>query len=374
MTDSVLPDRPGRLRHRRWVIGTILVVTVAAMTLALTDPFAGSGGPTSGVSDNTEPTALQTVTKQDLTSETQVTATLGYAGNFIVVDQAQGTFTSLPTVGQVISQGQMLYEVNSQPVVLLYGATPPYRNISEGDTGADIEELNADLVALGEYSGGERAPTSDTFGAATEYGVDKLQAALGVTETGSVALGQVVFLPTAVRITSTTATLGAPAQAGQSVISATSTTRQVSIALDADQQSEVSVGDQVTVTLPNNEATSGVISSVGSVAVPASSDGSSGSPTITVLVNLIDPAAAGSGDQMAVEVSITTGSVSDALVVPVDALLALSDGGYGIEVAEAHGVHQLVPVSLGLFDDADGLVQVKGKGVSVGQRVVVPAL
>jgi hypothetical protein len=93
-----------------------------------------------------------------------------------------------------------------------------------------------------------------------------------------------------------------------------------------------------------------------------------------VLVNLTDPAATGSGDQVPVEVSITTGSVSNALVAPVDALLALSGGGYAVEVAEAHGVHQLVPVSLGLFDDADGLVQVIGQGLSVGQKVVVPEL
>ena len=94
-----------------------------------------------------------------------------------------------------------------------------------------------------------------------------------------------------------------------------------------------------------------------------------------MLVNLTDAAATGSGDQVPVEVSITTGSVSDALVVPVDALLALSSGGYAVEVAdESHGVHQLVPVSLGLFDDADGLVQVTGKGLSVGQKVVVPEL
>ena len=74
------------------------------------------------------------------------------------------------------------------------------------------------------------------------------------------------------------------------------------------------------------------------------------------------------------EVSVTTGAVRGALVVPVDALLALSGGGYGVEVVGTHGVHQLDPVSLGLFDDADGLVQVTGKGITIGQKVVVPAL
>ncbi len=64
-------------------------------------------------------------------------------------------------------------------------------------------------------------------------------------------------MPTAVRVTSVSATLGAPAQPGQPVLSATSTTRQVSIALDAAQQSEVAVGDKVTITLPNNQTTPG---------------------------------------------------------------------------------------------------------------------
>jgi hypothetical protein len=82
----------------------------------------------------------------------------------------------------------------------------------------------------------------------------------------------------------------------------------------------------------------------------------------------------GSGDQVPVEVSITTGAVSNALAVPVDGLLALSGGGYAVEVAETRSVHELVPVSLGLFDDADGLVQVSGKGISAGQNLVVPAL
>ena len=101
--------------------------------------------------------------------------------------------------------------------------------------------------------------------------MEKLQAALGVTQNGTLALGQAVFVPTAVRVTSVSATLGAPAQPGQPVLSATSTTRQVSIALDADEQSEVAVGDKVTITLPNNQTTPGVISSVGTVATTPSS-------------------------------------------------------------------------------------------------------
>ena len=133
----------------------------------------------------------------------------------------------------------------------------------------------------------------------------------------------------------------------------------------------MAVGDKVTITLPNNETTQGVISSVGTVATTPSGGGS---PTITVLVNPTDPAATGTWDQAPVDVTITTGSVTNALVVPVDALLAQSDGGYAVEVVGADGIHRLVAVTLGLFDDADGLVQVTASDLTAGQQIVVPNL
>jgi multidrug efflux pump subunit AcrA (membrane-fusion protein) len=93
-----------------------------------------------------------------------------------------------------------------------------------------------------------------------------------------------------------------------------------------------------------------------------------------VLVSPTDPTATGTWDQAPVNVTITTGSVTNVLVVPVDALLVQSGGGYALEVAGANGARHLVHVTLGLFDDADGLVQVTGSGLAAGQRVVVPAL
>jgi hypothetical protein len=157
-------------------------------------------------------------------------------------------------------------------------------------------------------------------------------------------------------------------------MTATSTTRQISIALAADEQSEVAVGDHVVITLPNNQSTPGVISSVGTVAAAASSGSSDNAATVTVLVSPTDSAVTGTGDQVPVEVSITTSAVSNALVVPVDALLALAGGGYGVEVVSSDGAHQVATVTLGLFDDADGLVQVNGRAIAAGQKVVVPAL
>ena len=358
------------------MVAAAVALLAAAVTVALANPFASA--PSARTLGNADPTGLYTVTRQPLSSQTQVAATLGYAGSYSVVNQAQGTLTSLPSVGQVVSQGQVLYQVNGAPVILLYGSTPTYRTLSSGLTGADVAELNTDLVSLGDATTTEISAGSDTFTSATATALKKLQAALDVTQSGTLTLGQAVFLPGAVRVIAVSGQPGGPAPAGQAIIQGTSTTRQVSIALDAAEQSEVKVGDKVAIALPNNQTTPGVISSVGTVATtpPSSPGGGStpSTPTITVLVNPTDPTATGTWDQAPVNVTITTGTVSKVLVVPVDALLAHPGGGYSVEVVGTDGIHRLVPVTLGLFDDADGLVQVGGSGLAAGQRVVVPKL
>jgi hypothetical protein len=369
-TTVAKPSGRGR-RKTLWVIALMVVLVAAGAAVAATKALSSGGSNHPSMADNADPTGVQSVTRQDLSEQTQVSAMLGYADSYSLVDQAQGTVTSLPAVGQLVSQGQVVYEVSGAPVALLYGTTPAYRALSEDMTGADVAELNADLVALGSVTRAEIPSGTDDFTYWTKVGVEKLQGALGVTENGTLALGQAVFEPTAVRVTTVSATLGAPAQPGQPVLTATSTTRQISIALEADQQSEVAVGDKVTMTLPNNETTPGVISSVGTV---ATTPAGGGSPTITVLVNPSDPTATGTWDQAPVNVTITTGSVTNALVVPVDALLAQTDGGYAVEVVDTDGIRHLVSVTLGLFDDADGLVQVTGTSLAAGEQVVVPEL
>ena len=125
-------------------------------------------------------------------------------------------------------------------------------------------------------------------------------------------------------------------------------------------------------TLPDGKTTPARVSWVGTVASTSSGQGNSGSTsTIPVQVKLTHPQAAGSLDQAPVTVTITTSSVKNVLAVPVGALLARSSQGYAVEVAGAGDARHLVPVRLGLFDDAAGLVQVTG-ALRPGQRVVVP--
>jgi peptidoglycan hydrolase-like protein with peptidoglycan-binding domain len=308
-------------------------------------------------------------------AETSASATRSTAA-----DYGQGaTFTMLPAVGQVISRGQSVFALSGRQTVLLYGSLVPSRAFVAGmSPGKDVQALNANLAALG-YGGGS---SGEAFSTATEAAIRAFQSARGMTATGELMLGSVVFEPGAVRVTSVTPELGASATPGP-VLAISSTRPQVTIALSAAQQSSVKVGDRVSITLPNQQTTPGVISSVGTVAkAPASNEGNGGGggqesgeeggPTVEVDVTPSEPRAIGHLDESPAEVSITTASVPETLCVPVDALLALAGGGYALEVAEGAARH-LEAVTLGLFDDAEGLVQVSGESLHEGQRVVVPS-
>ena len=345
-------------------------MVVAGAVVIVVWPF-GAGSPGGSGNASLARTVAGVVTRGTLISQIPVNATLGYAGSYNVVNRAPGTYTAVPAAGQVIGQGQVLYRVDGSPVVLLYGQVPAYRSLSEGMTGADVRQLNVDLVALGYASRAELDPFSGYFSAETAYAVAELQAHLGVSQTGGVSLGQVVFLPSAIRVAAVPASQGGLAGPGLA-LTASSTTRQVTINLGAAQQSYVQAGDRVTITLPDLRATPGVVTSVGTVATAAPpGPGSSGSPgaTIPVQVKMLDPAAAAGLDQAPVQVLITTASARNALAVPVTALLATTSGGYQVEVAGPTGRDRFIPVSLGLFDDAAGLVQVTGPGLRAGQQV-----
>jgi hypothetical protein len=369
------PDHPQPSgRSRRYALaGAVLAVAAAVGVIAVTNPFS-SAAPSRGVRDNAYPTSLVAVKRGPLSSQVTGVGTLGHAAQpdgspYELVNQASGRLTALPASGRTLGQGQVLYRVDNNPVVLLNGSTPAYRSITSGDSGPDVRELNADLVALGDAPASALDPTSDYFSSATALALERLQGKLGLDETGSLALGDAIFLPAPIRITKVTATLGTSALPGASLAQATSTRRQIEVNIDAAQQSSLKTGDRVLITLPNYRDTTGVVSSLGTVATGSGSS----SPTIPVYIRLARPQDAGTLDQAPVRVQITTAGVTDALIVPVDALLAQPGGGYAVETVDARRAHHLVAVTPGLFDDADGLVQVSSNGLAAGQQIVVPA-
>ena len=410
---STASARPARRRPRRgrgWLVALVVVVVVAATVTGADAAGLFRPAKPAAASSSGYKTGTQTVIRGSLTEQTQQNGTLGNAGSYTVVvpssspgsgpgpgsgaGPGSGTYTWLPAVGRTIRQGHVLYRVSGVPVVLLYGRVPAYRDLSEGMTGADVTELNAGLLRLGYASAAALGPGPGWhyFSSETAYALEQLQTKLGLTVTGTLPLGQAVFLPGAAQVSGLGAGVvpGAPVTAGSVVLTATSLTPVVTINLDASLQGEVKAGDKVLVTLPDGATTPGVISQVSNVASssspgsPSSSSnsdngngngngsGNGSGATITVTVRLTHPKAAGHLNQAPVTVTITTGSAHNVLIVPVNALLAQPGGKYAVEVTGPGG-HHLVAVTPGMFDDAAGTVQVTGN-LTPGQHVVVPGI
>lgn len=356
----------------RWVaVGIVAVLAAGALAgwRAVSSP-AGSSGP--GWQRPRAP-ATAAVTRQDLAATTPLTATLGYAGSYLVRGQGGGTLTWLPPAGRVVRQGQVLYRTgNGSPVVLLYGRVPDWRTLTVGISGRDVTQLNRGLVRLGYAARADIVALGwNYFSWQTAAAVQRLERHLGAASpAGSLSLGEVVFEPVALRVSRVTGILGGPA-AGP-VLAATSDRHVVTISLDVSEQSAVRAGDTVTVGLPDGTTTPGVVWSVGTVATTSPGSGVQNT-TIPVQVRLTRPGAAGSLDQAPVTVNVTTGtSPGPVLAVPVTALVARAPAGYLVEVTGPGDTRRWVPVRPGIFDGANGLVQVTGALVP-GQHVVVPA-
>jgi len=359
-------------------LGIVVVMAAGAVSAWRAGVFspAASSGTGQGAPPPATAAVTAAVTRQDLSQTTPVTATLGYAGSYTVTGQGPGTLTWLPSPGKVIRQGQVLYKTdNGSPVVLLYGSVPDWRAMDEGITGADVSQLNHDLVDLGYADRADMVSLGwDYYSWETAYGVQQLEEHVGVSyPPGSLSLGQVVFEPEALRVSQVPGSLGGPASGP--VLTATSDRHVVTVPLDASMQTEVKAGDTVSITLPHGAATPGVVSSVGTVATTTSGQGQGQGPstTIPVYVELTDPGAAGTLDQAPVTAYITTQrSPGPVLAVPVTALVAQSSGEYVVEVVGPGNTRRWVPVTPGIFDDNSGLVQVTGN-LTPGEHVVVSA-
>jgi peptidoglycan hydrolase-like protein with peptidoglycan-binding domain len=371
---------PARRGRRRTV--TIAGVVVAAAALVAGGIVAGRHSGRDGGGPAAARLTTVSVVRADLTSTTQVTGTLGFAGSVTIIGQTAGSlFTWLPSSGTVVRRGQRLYEVDGRAVPLLFGRRPQWRTLSTGVlAGPDVAQLEANLVRLG-YADRSLLTIDGHFTWQTAAALRRWQTALGVTATGTLAPGDVAYSPGPVRVTSVAAKVGGPPQPGQPIIDGTTTVRQVSAPLPVTLQHLVHAGDAVTVTLPDGSSTArGVVASVGHVATAAStaeasqgggqSSGGETPATVTLRVRLFNPRAGGAVDAAPVTVNITSARARHVLAVPVSALVALAGGGYAVEVV--HGAaRRLVAVQTGLF--ANTRVQVSGRGLTAGTRVQVPA-
>lgn len=328
------------------------------------------------------PTGTAPVTRGDVTQRVQVAGRLGYDGERPVASQLPpGILTAVAAAGARVARGGRLFAVSGIPAVLLYGTVPAYRDFAAGmSDGADVGQLERSLVALGLDPAGTMT-VDDHFSAATRAAIRRWQARQGLPagrRTGTIALGQVVFLPGVIRVGQVRLSVGAPVGGGTEVLSGSSAARVVTAQVTTDQRYLVRKGARVLVTLPTGgEPVAGTVIRIGQVATadPNAPAPGAGQPIVPVTVALRLPPGLGDLEQAPVQVSITTARRRNVLTVPVTALLAKVGGGYQVRMVESEppgGLRQ-VDVEPGLFDDTAGTVEVTGAGLREGMDVEVPA-
>jgi hypothetical protein len=355
------------VRRKGWALTAAAVLIAVAATGGVA---VVSGGERASAASQAASANTATVQKGKLSAAVSQDGTLTYRARpdgspFAAINHARGTYTELPEAGDRVDCGGVLYRVDDRPVLLLCGAVPAYRALHEADAGQDVRQLNRNLRVRG---------AGDVFTAKTEKALEALQRRKGVHVNGSLALGDAVFLPEPVRIAKVTGHLGGPARPGAQALNATSGTLHVQVNLDPSEQGQVRRGDRAQITLPGNTTVTGKVVRFGRTAqAPAGQDAGAADATIPTYISLDDPGEARGLDRAPVQVDITTRGVDDALSVPVTALVGKSGGGFAVEVVRAGGRRELVAVKVGLFDAADGRVEVDGD-LRPGDRVAVPSL
>lgn len=335
----------------RWaaVSGSAVVIAAVVAVAALWHPTAGAPAP------ERSPVATATVTRQSLVDTVTVNGKLAYGPPSTAESRLAGTVTSMAAVGAIIQRGQPLFRIDDTPVVLLYGDVPAYRPLTAvgaGTRGRDVRQFEQNLKALG-YTG---FTVDDQFTSQTATAVRHWQADLGLPETGVVELGRVFYAHGPIRIAEQK--LAAGQIATGAVLSYTGTGRLVTAQIPVQQEDLAHVGTKVAVALPSGSDLAGTVQAVRTPDAQAAQE-----PMLELVIG-IGPTKAGDGQ---VKVRLVVDKRDDVLAVPVGALLALAEGGYGVQLLDGDSA-RVVAVKTGLF--ADGLVEVDGpelrEGLTVG--------
>jgi peptidoglycan hydrolase-like protein with peptidoglycan-binding domain len=215
-----------------------------------------------------------------------------------------------------------------------------------------VRQLEEGLWALG-YRG---FTVDDLFTSGTAAAVKEWQSDLGVARTGVVELGDVVFLPGPIRLSSDADALGAALT--PTAVQAQGLTRYVTVQVDGESD-WTKAGTKVSVTLPDGRPAQGTVTAVRRSS-SATDEGTGGSTVQIALDKGAPRSPTGS-----VEVTYVAQQRTQVLAVPVTALVALSGGGYAVQRASG----RYVAVTPGLY--ADGMVEVTG-GIGVGTKIRVP--
>ena len=353
---------------KRWLIlGVPVALVGGALFVGTNLSLDSSEDSASAAATPIVPLSTATIVQRTMVATESFDGTLGYAGEGVIISGISGTYTKLPQAGDILRLGDEIYEVDgTQSSFLLYGSRPAYRPLDrDSENGPDIKQLEESLQLLGHLDTEVKPDWS--YRLKTERAVRRWERKTNQARDGVIDPGQVTFLPGDVRITEVVPELGSRSAAGSVLAYTSETGLVVTFELEADRRDILAVDDTVSVELPDGAEAGGPVLSIDSVARTLAG---ASEPSVEVTVELADTSSLGELDGAEVTVEVVRQTRPDVLTVPVDALLALREGGYALELVAADGSTYLTLAEVGLFDD-DG-VEVSGE-FSAGDTVVVPA-
>jgi peptidoglycan hydrolase-like protein with peptidoglycan-binding domain len=364
-----------RRRLRRVAVGIIAIAVVVAAGVAAA---SGTGKPKRG-SAVAAPGPHVMVRRGMLADAVKADGTLAYGPESGLRLKGAGTVTWLPPAGTILVRGAPVARVDDRQVTLLLGPLPMYRPLSAGvvatsaeppeppTRGNDVKQLKDNLRALG-YSS---FSSDDVYSASVAAAVKRWQRSMGAPETGVVGVGDVVYADGPLRVSRVLVRPGDAAAGGDAMMT-TATARVVTVEAPPATLAWANPGAAVTILLPDGRAIGGRVTGTAS---PVERDSGSRSATEAAasLARVgVEPDDQGRLDTFG-EVPVTVQHVlaerRDVLIVPVVALVALAEGGYGLEIA-AGGVSRYIAVRTGLFAGAD--VEVAAPELREGLQVAIP--
>ena len=367
--DEPGPAEPRPRRRRRGLVWLALGGVLIAGAGVGVWVWAGSAS-TESSPVATGPAATATVGRGTISATDSWDGTLGHGTPFTVTSSGEGTITRLAVQGAAVERGSELYRVDERPVMLLYGVVPMYRDLGPGDSGVDVGQLEANLAELG-YGG---FTVDDVYTLSTAGSVNAWQADIGAVQTGVVARGDVIFLPAGGQVETLRSDVGRVVEPGAAVLDIAGTDQVARLEADIDDRDRFEAGTAATVVLPGGDEVAGTVSATAVVEVaPEGADGAAGGdtgtePVLQVEVTL-NEAAPDEFIGASVDVIVAIDERTDVLFVPVNALLALSEGGYGLEIVADDGTTSIIPVETGLF--GAGKVEVNSPDITEGTVVGV---
>lgn len=334
----------------------MIVLALGAMAIVWFSGNRSAFRQPSEAPDEPASTATIPIVRQTLRSVERFPADLTYGESRDLTATTSGVVTWVAPVNSLVGSGDRLWAIDNQPTVFLIGELPLYRELYRGaERGPDIEQLEQILIGLG-YGPTGWEP-DDRFNWTTRTAVREFEDDHDLIIDGRLSMSEVVIGQQPLRVAST-ANIGDAVTPTQPVVGTTSPDAVVTITISSRQYAWLRDRTQLWAELIDQRKLGLVFED----AVPTPDESNSTTYDVSYRSDAVDI------KPQPVELVVEETIATDALVVPVDALVALVEGGYALEVAQ-QGESVLRRVEVIGFDDT--LVAVEGD-VAEGDAVVVP--